>query len=218
MVTLEIEFRNLHFSKEEQNLATGANTREVLRNKFERALAKKPPFTPAKTFSIDESVLKRMIWKYSEQLVYQPLNEIRFWFEYSSGVYIEPGYPPLFYAKKDRRALSPNKSAVAGIGEGVAGLLAQRLYQCRKLARPNHDYPDIVMEAVRKTYLVESKATIDSSEARIKGDIDQEVPRLVSFASSCTQLDARPVVALLVGTLIVSESAYRSFVSEITMS
>ena len=217
MVTLEIRFRNLQFSKEEQNLATGAYTREALRDRFQKALATKPQFTSATTVSIDDSVLKRMISKYSEQLIYQPLNEIRFWFEYSSGLFVEPGYPPLFYAKNRGKSLSPNKSAVAAIGEGVAGFVAQRLYRCRKLARPNHDYPDIVMDAGRRTYLVESKATIDTTEAHIKEEIDEAIPRFVSFASTCSQLDVRPVVALLVGTLVVSESVYRSFVSEITM-
>ena len=159
MITLEIQRRSLRFSKEEQNLATGSNTRDVLRGRFQKALAVKPAYTGAPTLSIDESVLKRMISKYSEQLIYQPLNEIRFWFEYSSGVFLEPGYPPLFYAKNKGKSVSPNKTAVAAVGEGVAGLLAQRLYQCRKLARPNHDYPDIVMDTGRKTYLVESKAS-----------------------------------------------------------
>jgi len=217
MVTLEIQSRSLGFSKEEQNLATGAYTREALRDRFQKALAAKPAFTLAPTLSIDESVLKRMISKYSEQLIYQPLNEVRFWFEYSSGVFLEPGYPPLFYAKNRGKSVSPNKSAVAAIGEGVAGLLAQRLYRCRKLARPNHDYPDIVMVASRRTYLVESKATIDSSDARIKEEIDEAIPRFVSFASTCSQLDVRPVVALMIGTLVVSDSVYRSFVSEISM-
>jgi len=217
MITLEIQRRSLRFSKEEQNLATGAYTRDALRDRFQKALSVKPTYTGAPTLSIDESVLKRMISKYSEQLIYQPLNEIRFWFEYSSGVFLEPGYPPLFYAKNKGKSVSPNKTAVAAVGEGVAGLLAQRLYQCRKLARPNHDYPDIVMDAGRKTYLVESKATIDSSDARIKEEIDENIPRFVSFASTCSQLDVRPLVALMIGTLVVSDSVYRSFVSEISM-
>ncbi|MBD1999235.1 hypothetical protein H6G00_21905 [Leptolyngbya sp. FACHB-541] len=94
-----------------------------------------------------------MISKYSEQLVYRPLEEMQYWFAYSSGAFLEPGYPPLFYSRTEHKVITPNKSAVAGIGEGIAGFLAQRLYQCRKLARPNHDYPDIVMEGNGKTYL-----------------------------------------------------------------
>jgi hypothetical protein len=217
MITLEVRLRNIQLNKEEQNLATGAHTREVLREKFQKALATKPLYTTFSQFVLDESVLRRMISKYSEQLIYQPLNEIRFWFEYSSGVFLEPGYPPLFYAKNRGKSLSPNKSAAAAVGEGIAGLLAQRLYQCRKLARPNHDYPDIVMDAGSKTYLIESKASIDTSEAHIRGTLDEEIFRLASFTTTCARLDIRPVGALLVGTLVVSEAVYRSFVSEITL-
>lgn len=217
MVTLEVRFRNVQLNNEEQNLATGAHTRQVLREKFEKALETKPAYTALNQFVLDESVFRRMISKYSEQLIYQPLNEIRFWFEYSSGVFLEPGYPPLFYAKNRSKSLSPNKSAAAAVGEGVAGLLAQRLYQCRKLARPNHDYPDIVMETVSKTYLVESKASIDTSEAQIRDTLDEEIFRLASFTRTCAGLDVRPVGALLVGTLVVSEAVYRSFVSEVAL-
>jgi hypothetical protein len=217
MITLEVKFRNIKLNKEEQNLATGAHTREVLRGKFQNALGSKPSFATFTQLLLDESVLRRMISKYSEQLIYQPLNEIRFWFEYSSGVFLEPGYPPLFYAKNRGKSVSPNKSAAAAIGEGIAGLLAKRLYQCRKLARPNHDYPDIVMDAGNKTYLIESKATIDTSEAHIRSTLDEEIFRLASFTATCAQLDVRPVGALLVGTLVASEAVYRSFVSEITL-
>ena len=139
MINLEVKTRVITLSKEEQCLATGANTRDALREKFSSILDTKPPFTPAAILSLDESVLKRMMSKYSEQLVYQPLNEIRFWFAYSSGLFVEPGYPPLYYAKKRNKSVSPNKSAVAAVGEGVAGFIAQRFYRCRKLARPNHD-------------------------------------------------------------------------------
>jgi hypothetical protein len=217
MITLEVKFRNIQLTKAEQNLATGAYTRNVLRERFQTVLAAKPQFTTLNQFALDESVLRRMISKYSEQLIYQPLNEIRFWFEYSSGVFLEPGYPPLFYAKNRGKILSPNKSAAAAVGEGIAGLLMQRLYQCRKLARPNHDYPDIVMEAGSKTYLVESKASIDTNESHLRGALDEEIFRLAAFTSTCAQLDTRPVGALLVGTLVVSESRYRSLVSEITL-
>jgi len=78
MITLEIKFRNIQLNREEQNLATGAHTREVLREKFQKTLATKPQYTTFSQFVLDESVLRRMISKYSEQLIYQPLNEIRF--------------------------------------------------------------------------------------------------------------------------------------------
>lgn len=218
MLTLDTRCRELQFSKDEQSLATGANTREVFRSRFLRTLASKPAFALGPTLTTDESVLDRMIAKYSEQLTYQPLNEVRFWFEYSGGLFLDRGYPALFYAAKSGAGLSPNKSAIAAIGEGLAGLLAQRLYRCRRLARPNHDYPDIVMEANKRTFLVESKATIGTSESGMLTTMNEELPRFVSFVASCAQLDTRPVAGLFVGTLVIDPTYYCSFLSLVEMA
>jgi len=141
---------------------------------------------------------------------------MQYWFAYSSGAFLEPGYPPLFYSRTEHKVITPNKSAVAGIGEGIAGFLAQRLYQCRKLARPNHDYPDIVMEGNGKTYLVESKATA-LSLADIQQVLDEELIRIAAYTASCAELDARPVVGLLVGTALISETAYQSCITEVVV-
>jgi hypothetical protein len=147
--------------------------------------------------------------------VFQPLREIQRWFAYESGAYLDPGYPPLYYAKTGGVRPSPNKSAVSAIGEGVAGFVAQRLFQCRKLARPNHDYPDVVMEAKNCTFLLESKATTQANA--LEGTIAEELPRLASFASSANQMDVRPVAALLIATELVSESKYRCLLAEVQL-
>jgi hypothetical protein len=130
---------------------------------------------------------------------------------------LEPGYPPLFYSRDRNRTVSPNKSAVAAIGEGIAGFIAQRLYRCTKLARPNHDYPDIVMEGEQKTFLVEAKATLQSQDDRIEEVVEAELPRLASLTSSAGQLDVRPVVGLLIGTALVSEVHYYCYMVELVM-
>lgn len=145
-----------------QGLITGSGLRRVLRLELERQLAPQLAYAQSLTMTISESTLKRMVTRYSEQLVFQPVNEIRYWFTYQSGAYLEPGYPPLYYGRQRQRTVSPNKTAVSALGEAIAGFLAQRLYKCRKLGRPNHDYPDIVMEGGGSTFLVESKATLKS--------------------------------------------------------
>ena len=157
--------------------------------------------------------MQRMIVKYSEQWVFQPLREIQRWFAYESGAYLDPGYPPLYYAKTGGSRPSPNKSAVSAIGEGIAGFLGQRLYHCRKLARPNHDYPDVVMEASNHTFVLEAKATTQPDS--FEGIIAEELPRLASFASSANQMDVRRVSALLIATELVSESEYHCLLVEV---
>ena len=100
--------------------------------------------------------------------------------------------------------ISANKSAIAGIGEGVAGLLGQRLYHGKKKARPNHDFPDILMESGDNLFLVESKARSESVNT-VKRDIDKELPRMTSFVSSCSDIDSRPIRGLLIGTHVMRE-------------
>jgi hypothetical protein len=214
MITLEATKRHLSLSKELQGIATGVNTREALRPIFLDAIAAQ--WAPATRLSIalHEGTLQRMIVKYSEQWVFHPLREIQRWFTYEAGAYLDPGYPPLYYAKAGGGRPSANKSAVAAIGEGVAGFLAQRLYRCRKLARPNHDYPDAIMDAGTLTLLLESKATTqDDPEDLAKA----ELPHLVSFASSANQMDVRPVSAVLVATALINEGQYNCELVEVEL-
>jgi hypothetical protein len=215
MIALEILKRKLSLSKEQQGLATGANTREALRPIFLDAIANQWTSVTRTPLSLNEVTLQRMIVKYSEQWVFQPLREIQRWFAYEAGAYLDPGYPPLYYTKAGGGRPSPNKSAVAAIGEGVAGFLAQRLYRCRKLARPNHDYPDAIMEANNHTFLLEAKATTQMEESeQIAKD---ELPRLISFASSANQMDVRQVTAIMVATELISETEYRCQLVEVDL-
>src|SRR6516165_2302925 len=153
MISLDIQRRRIVLAAHLQGLITGAGERPVLRRELDRQLLPQLGYSEALRMAIAEPTLKHMVTKYSEQLVFQPVGEIRHWFTYQSGAYIEPGYPPLYYGRVTSKPISPNKSAVAAVGEAISGFLTQRLYHCRKLARPNHDYPDIVMEANNRTFL-----------------------------------------------------------------
>lgn len=215
MINLHVDRRRIIFAKSLHGLITGAAERKVLRVELDKHLFPQMHYRESFLIGIEETTLKRMVTKYSEQLVFQPVNEIRHWFTYESGAFIEPGYPPLYYAREKGKPFSPNKSAVAAIGEAVAGFLAQRLYQCRKLSRPNHDYPDVVMESDENTYLVEAKATL-SSEETIRGVINEEVQRMSRLMTSALFLDQRPVVGLLTGTFLKTETDYNVFITEMT--
>jgi hypothetical protein len=215
MISLEIQRRKIVLPAHLQGLITGASERRVLRSELDKRLLPQLAYLESLAMTISEPTLKHMVTKYSEQLVFQPVNEIRHWFTYQSGAYIEPGYPPLYYGRERNKTLSPNKSAVAAVGEAIAGFLAQRLYQCRKLARPNHDCPDIVMEASGKTFLVESKATL-RTEQTIREKIDGEIPGMARLVISARLLDRRPVMGLLVGTLLCSETDYYVCVTEVS--
>lgn len=214
MIRITINQRKLLFTKQEQGIAQAAYARNALTPQFAKRLAAKSSTSTIINLSVSEATVNRMIVKYSEQLTFQPLAEMRYWFAYTGGLFLEPGYPPLFYARTKNETISPNKTAIAAIGEGICGLLAQRIYRCRLLARPNHDYPDIVMGSTDKTYLFESKATLSD---KIYDTLQQETQRLLSYVVACNSLDSRPVVGILVGTTILSESAYDCDVWELDL-
>ncbi len=214
MINLNVERRRLIIPKQLHGVIAATSERARLRRRLESNLAPQMAYKENFSLSISETALKLMITKFSEQRVFQPLNEIRYWFTYEAGAYIEPGYPPLFYSggssKKDR---SPNKSAISAIGEGIAGFLAQRIYRCTTLARPNHEIPDIVMEDVDKTYLVEAKATMGSVE-RIHDVVDQTVSSMARLFVSAILLDVRPPFGIIAGTYIRSETEYHVCLTE----
>jgi len=158
--------------------------------------------------TIHESTLDRMVVKYSEQLVFQPRREIQHWFAYGSGAYLDPGYPPLFYFPNTESKLQPNKSVVAGIGEAIAGFLAQKYFRCQKLARPNNEFPDIVMESGNETFLVEAKATIKQTSTVSKLITANRMEFIARTAISGGCDDSRPLRGLLVATKIESDNLY----------
>jgi hypothetical protein len=215
-IHLTLEHRQLSLSPVQQTLAKAAASRQAMRFQFQAQLAHLPSYASLSPIQIDERLLAQMIRKYSEQLVYRPLEEIQHYFTYTSGAFLEPGYAPLFYSRTENRLITPSKSAVAGIGEGIAGLVAQRLFHCRKLARPNHDYPDIVMVGNGKTYLVEAKATTGSA-ADIQQVIEDELIRMAAYTSACFELDSRPVIGVLIGTALTSETHYHCSITEVSV-
>jgi hypothetical protein len=74
--------KDILLDQEDLSLAAGSTTRAVLRDEFlKRVESKSGKYNPVTSLFVHESILKRMISKFSEQVIYQPLNEIRFWFE-----------------------------------------------------------------------------------------------------------------------------------------
>lgn len=213
MIQLSIDRRHLIIPNQLHGIIAGASERVRLQRRLEKSLLSQMAYTENFSLSISETALKQMITKYSEQRVFRPLNEIRYWFTYEAGAYIEPGYPPLFYSGGSSRDRSPNKSAIAAVGEGIAGFLAQRVYHSTTLARPNHEIPDVVMEDAHRTFLVEAKATMGSVD-RIHKKVDQTIPSMARLFVSALLLDVRPPVGIIVGTSILSETEYYTCITE----
>ncbi len=216
-IAISFRQRQIQLSPLEQSLAQTAASRKLLKDQFRAQLVNRAiAYSAAQTLTVAPDALKLMVRKYSEQLVYQPLEEMRFWFTYSNGVFLEPGYPPLYYSRKSSsQSVSPNKSAIASIGEGVAGLVAQQLYRARKLARPIHDYPDLVMANRQTIYLIEAKATTGSG-TDIQHIIDEELSRMSVYTSGCANLASQnQIVGVVIGTALTNINVYETFVTEV---
>jgi hypothetical protein len=217
VIAISVHRRQIQLSNEGKSLAQTAASRKLLKDQFKAYLAQNSsPYTLAQTLTLSPAALKMMVRKYSEQLVYQPIEEMRFWFNYSSGVFLEPGYPPLYYNRRStQQGMTPNTTAVGAIGEGVAGFLSQRLYHARKLARPNYDYPDIVMAEGNSIYLVEAKATTISPE-QIQQVINEELGRLCVYVSGCANLaPGSNIIGALIGTALVNDNTYSTYITEV---
>lgn len=218
MVNIKVFKRSISLSAELTAIAL--SRRAVFRNRFQDELNDHPKhFSQVSNFSISEYAMRRMIAKYSEQAVYRPIDDMRYFFQGARRLFSEPGYPPLFYPIILDRKMGQSISAVSAIGEGVAGLVAQRIYDCRKLSRPFRDGVDIVMSAENVTYLIEAKGTAIQSE-KIEKWLDEKLgdtflEEVSKEVLSSRGVDVRSVRGLLVGVHILSEINYHAYVIEI---
>ncbi|BAY26818.1 hypothetical protein NIES2100_66340 [Calothrix sp. NIES-2100] len=170
------------------------------------------------SITINEFTLRRIIEKYSEQAVYRPIDDMRYYFQYAKRAFIEPGYPPLFYPAVVDRKRAANISAVSAIGEGVSGLVLQKIYGCRKLVRPYRDGVDIVMTNGKETYLVEAKGSASHKEDDLLNKLDNEyLVEMVRETLSSAGIDKRRLKGFLIGVYLNNELNYNSYITEINI-
>ena len=100
MIKLKYAKRVIQLTGAEKGLATGAYTRDRLKKEFIKSLSNKPGYGQFIPMDLDDSTLTMMIGKYSEQFIFQPLEEIKQWMGFSGGLFYEPGYPDLYYSRK----------------------------------------------------------------------------------------------------------------------
>ncbi|MBD2247249.1 hypothetical protein [Nostoc sp. FACHB-888] len=173
-------------------------------------------YTKNVNIRVNEFTLRRIIEKYSEQAVYRPIDDMRYYFQYSKRAFIEPGYPPLFYPAVVDRKRAANISAVSAIGEGVSGLVLQQMYGCRKLVRPYKDGVDIVMTNGRETYLIEAKGSATPQEEDFLNKLDNEyLLQMVCETLSSAGIDSRRLKGFLIGVHLKDELNYTCYITEI---
>ena len=88
MINLQYSKRIVQLTGPEKGLATGAHTRNKLKREFMKLLASQPNYSNPVTMSVNDSTLIAMVRKYSEQFVFQPLDEIKHWMGFNGGLYL----------------------------------------------------------------------------------------------------------------------------------
>ncbi len=126
MITIKIEVKTREIALSSSLIPVALSRRNTFKYQFQQAIEnQKKSYAPKTVLHVDELTMRRMIEKYSEQVVYRPIDDMRYYFQYTNRAMTEPGYPPLFYPAVVDRKRDPNISAVMAIGEGVAGFVAQ---------------------------------------------------------------------------------------------
>lgn len=219
MIQISLERRSISLSRKELALVNAASHRSAMLSHVKKIIAaKSTPYSPLAPLFVPPSYLQTLTKIYSEQLVYEPLKDIQYWFTYSIGAFLAPGYPQLYYYAHllTGKKIPPSKSAVAAIGEGTAGLIGQQLYKARILARPNHDFPDIVMEdrSSSKTFLIEAKAT-SGGITQARKVIDDNLIAMIGYTAACVELDSRLVVGILISTALEKVDHFHTSITEV---
>jgi hypothetical protein len=213
----------------EAALAKGATSRHALRRQFESAIAAKQAlFEPAGALKVDEATLRWCIHRYSEQLVPDATDQIKFFLALQRPLYFEPGFAPLFYFthKSGGQGLSVSKSAVAAVSEGVGAIVMQRLMKARIISRPYHDFPDLIGTDApsgsqinhSKLYLMEVKGACMRSVSEMRQTLAEEVFRLAAYTAAAQDLDpTRAMVGVLVGVVIHTVDHFSALLTEVTL-
>ncbi len=228
-IEITLERRQIQLTATEAALAKAATSRQALRRQFETAIAAKQAlFQPAGSLKVDESTLRWCIHRYSEQLVPDAIDQIKFFLSLQNPFYYEPGFAPLYYFshKSGGQGVSVSKSAVSALSEGVGAVIVQRLLKARIICRPYHDFPDLIgTDALvgsqinnSKIYLVEAKGACMRSVADMRQVLNEEIFRLAAYTAAAQDLDpARQMVGVLVGVVIRQSDRFDVLLSEVTV-
>jgi hypothetical protein len=215
-VTININRRNISIPADLTPVAL--SRRNVFCQQFKQAIKGQPTtYSVVNSINISEMTMRRMIERYSEQAVHRPIDDMRYFFQAARRLLTEPGYPPLFYPAIIDNRMGQNLSAISAIGEGVAGLLAHRIYGCSKLARPYRDGVDIVMTSNNITYLIEAKGSASIDEDRwVRNQLDSVyLEDMAREVLSSYGIDIRQVRGLLIGVYLISELIYNCYIIQV---
>lgn len=228
-ITITLERRQLHLTSTEAALAKAATSRQALRRRFDQAIvAKAALFETLDSLQVDEATLRWSIHRYSEQLVHDAIDQVKFFLSLQRPFYFEPGFAPLYYFthKSGAQGVSVSKSAVSAVSEGVGAVILQRLMHARILCRPYHDFPDVIGTDApfgsqinrSRLYLLEAKGTCMRSVAEMRQTLAAELFRLAAYTAAAQNLDPdRAMVGVLLGVVIHHPERFHALLTEVTL-
>ena len=164
------------------------------------------PYLPSRTLSFSSVTLTNRIRKFSEQFVGDAEQELSRYLRHLSGRPLAVDYPDLLYfGDKSGSDYYFNKSVAAAIGEGMAGLIVQKLFGHIPKARPLGLSPDIIMEhpVTGEIALVEAKALLKKKGSRsIKEEVRKAALEMMDFLARAPYLKKSKYAGYVVGTEI----------------
>jgi hypothetical protein len=163
------------------------------------------PYPWSKTLSFSSVTLTNRIRKFSEQFVGDAELELSRYLRHLSGRPLAVDYPDLLYfGDKSGSDYYFNKSVAAAIGEGMAGLIVQKLFGHIPKARPLGLSPDIIMEhpVTGEIALVEAKALLKKKGRSINEEVRKAALEMMDFLARAPYLKKSKYAGYVVGTEI----------------
>jgi len=173
-------------------------------------------FSSTKDLTFNSVTLRRMVKRYSAQFLGDVELELREYFARRGGSSFNSEYADLLYFESVNGP-TLSSSVSAGIGEGMAGYLVQKLHQYTPKARPIGYTPDIIMERLHPPgiALVEAKGTtITSTSAKrsVLPELRLAAIDMIKMLAMAPYLNRAKYTGYVIGTEIVDEDEFRCYV------
>ena len=118
MTVINIEIYNRQIRLDPARRESLLDQRVERTSEFKRAITtQKVQYNPVTDINVDEFILEKMITDFSECAIYNALGELDYWFSFSKGVMIDPGYKALAYRALYGRDKKPDTSESEGPSE-----------------------------------------------------------------------------------------------------
>ncbi len=122
VIEISLEKRCLHIDPITAAIAQAAYSRSAMKPELmERLEQLSVPYSSLQSWSVHPNTIRALVRRYSEQAAFYPLEEIAQWIAYQRyGLFLLPGYQPLFFSCSDHKKLAPTVALSLRSGKPVS--------------------------------------------------------------------------------------------------